>query len=250
MKIRKVYDFEGVSVSIDDQEVANLFAAAPRRTFLGMRDYVGQISGSFRRTWLEQAKGTIKGPRAENLLRTFKYKLTPAQGEVPDKPDLSQISARYETNSQILLGLEKGGTYGPRAGSRYLAIPLKGGPAFNSLGVKKKEYASPLVARNAGLSATVTDPETGQSRTSAKARTFFTFMSKQGKLYLAQLFSKGAGKNRRYWFELVWHLQTSITVKPRLNFVATWNAMAPDRSRRLIDTKAKILADIQNDIRR
>lgn len=243
MKIRQVYQFEGVSVVVDDQEVANMFAAAPKRTFIGMRDYVGQVSGSFRRTWLEVAKAQVKGPRSDALLRTFKYKITPSQGQVPDKPDLSEISAKYETTSPILLGLEKGGTYGPKLGSRYLAIPLKGGPAFNSLGVKKKEYASPKVARASGGASTAFG-------TNAKAKTFFTFKSAAGKLFLAQLFSKGAGKNRKYWFQLVWHLQKSITVLPRLRFLATWEAMAPDRSRRLIDTKAKIMADIQNDVRR
>lgn len=250
MRVRQVYQFEGVSVVVDDQEVANMFAAAPKRTFIGMRDYVGQVSGSFRRTWLEQAKANLKGPRSEQLLRTFKYRITPSQGQVPDKPDLSEISARYETTSPILLGLEKGGTYGPRAGSRYLAIPLKGGPAFNSLGVKKKEYASPKAARASGVSSSFVGPTPGELGSVAKAKTFFTFMSKQGKLYLAQLFSKGSGKNRKYWFELVWHLQKSVTVKPKLRFIATWNAMAPDRSRRLIDTKNKIMADIQNDLRR
>lgn len=242
MRIRQVYQFEGLAIRVSDEEIASLFKAAPRRTFLGMRDYVGQISGSFRREWLRYVMGAIKGPRKEYLFRSFTYDVTPKQSEVPNPIDLGAIRARYVTTSAILLGLEKGGTYGPKSGSRYLAIPIPGGPAMSASGVKKKAYASPQVARASGIGA-------DQLAGSAKAKTFFTFVNKQGKKFIAQLFSKGRGAGQRYWFELAWRLEPKITVRPVLRFISTWRAMEQDRALRLQLTKAKIVEGIRRDVR-
>lgn len=250
-RVRQVYQFEGVAVAIDDTEVSRLFKALPRETFVGMRDYVGQIAGSFRRTWLEYALGALKGPRKEGLLRTVKYRITPPQGEVPEPINLSAITASFETKSAILLGLEKGGTYGPKNGSRYLAIPVPGGPAVDKNGIKKPAYASPKFARMWGGVKNTDWGIAGKENSSAKAATFFVFISKKtGKKFLSQLFSKGASSKKKYWFALAWRLETQVTVKPVLRFLATWQEMASDRAVRLERTKLAIVEKVKRDVRR
>lgn len=250
-RVRQVYQFEGVTIQVDDAEVAAMLATFPTEAFVGMRDYIGQCLGSFRRTWLALAMSALKGPRKEALLRTFKYRITPPQGEAPPASGPREITASLETTSAILLGLETGGTYGPKHGSRYLAIPVPGGPVFNSLGIKKPAYSSPKFARMWGGVQGSDWGVAGQQNSSAKAFTFFVFYNKKtGKRYLAQLFAKGASSKKKYWFALAWRLETKVTVRPVLRFLQTWQDLSADRARRLVLTKEAIMQKVQRDIRR
>lgn len=248
MRIRQRYQLKGTDLVIDDSEVRVMFAQAPISTFRWMRDYVGQCMGSFRRDWIAAAKARLGGK--ERLLRSFIYTITPGQNEYPAQGNLSAISAAFSTNSPVALGLETGGTYGPRAGSKYLSIPIPGGPAFNSAGVRKKNYASPRTARASGPGANVYGPTPGELGSNPNAKTFFVFHNRKGKMFLAELFARGAGDHKRYWFELAFRLEPQVTVKPILRFIATWDAMAPDRARRLIETKARITAEINSGLGR
>jgi len=241
VNIRPRYQLQGANLVIDDSEVRAMFAQAPITTFRWMRDYVGQCMGSFRRDWIAAAKARLGGK--ERLLRSFTYTITPGQNEYPAQGNLSAITAAFSTTSPVALGLETGGTYGPRTGKRFLSIPIPGGPALNAAGVRKSNYASPSAARASGGKST-------GFGTAANAKTFFVFHNKKGKMFLAELFSRGTGDRKRWWFELAFRLEPQVTVKPILRFIATWDAMAPDRVRRLIETKAKITGELQSGIRR
>lgn len=222
---------------VDDSEVQFLFAAAPRATFKWMRDWMGRIFGSHRREWLERTAVRVGVSGGANFdrsgfygglfgrARSFRYVIEPSQQAIPDHPDLSQIRASVFTDSRAALGLELGGTWRNVHGKRFLAIPLK--RARNSLGKKKRPYQTPETARAAG-------------------KTFFSFRAKRtGKLYLAELIAKGAGKNKRFAFKPTYLLVREVHQKPVLRFLQTWKELEAGRMQRLEEAKQKILQEVK-----
>lgn len=234
---RRFFKLDAVTVVVDDREVDQLFLQAPRVTFKWMRDFVGRAFGSFRREWMKKNAERFKIPGGANfdretfiggpfgLARTFKYRIKPSQGVIPANPDLSQIEGSFATDSPVAYGLEVGGTYTSRTG-RFLALPLK--RALDSLGRKKRNYATPKRAQQSGKS-------------------FFVFKAKRtNRLYLAEYVKKGRAGARGFsasW-KPTWRLVRSVKVPALLRFVQTWAEQEGERARRLQETKDSIRKEL------
>jgi hypothetical protein len=226
-----------IRLTVVDEQVKQLFRRLPAATFRAIRDYMGRIFGSHRREWLAKTAvrlGVEGGAKFDRegfyggifgRARSFKYRIEPATKQVPDFPNLALIRGSVGTTSRAALGLELGGTWRARH-KRFMAIPLK--RALNVLGQKKKPYQSPATAKAAG-------------------RQFFSFVAKRtGRLYLAELISKGAGKNKRWAFKPTYRLVSEVHQKPILRFLETWRDEAPGRARRLEEAKAQILKELRS----
>jgi hypothetical protein len=125
------------------------------------------------------------------------------------------------TTSEAAHLLEHGGTIRPKAGQRYVALPLPG--ALGKSGQRLPGFSSPETARR------------------KRGKDFIIFNTKKGDLALREL----RGKKKRPG-NYVFLLKRTVTVKPRLGLYAAWGSEPAQSavSRRLNDNIAKALRGI------
>lgn len=234
----QVLENEAARIDINNPEVGALFGRAPAVMFWHVLDTVGAIMGSHRREFLARTEVKFKGGgmRVGNLSsratlssgpatswdvrRSFIYEVTPVSKEVPKdtKPDLAQIAAASATTSPAALGLEKGGTFGPREG-RYEALPI--GITLDSLGRVKGKWTSP------------TRFQAGKTKKEIVALRKKGVTGKQPNLVLYWRKKTGRGKGRKEVLLPAFLLVPRVTRKQRLKYLETWRNLEADRGARL-----------------
>jgi hypothetical protein len=246
---------------VDASRVERTFARYPRLTWFHLRDTIGGIMGSHRREWLQRTRvdfSTRNGMRAGNLTsraagsagfarqRTFFYRIEPQSRRPGPRATLDEIRAETFTESRVALGLEQGGTFRPKR-SRWIAIPI--GVTLDSLGRPKSRWHTPqsylrASARNKLISLRlgtrnpiVYQVKGGGSRAAARQSGAITALR-----------DRPTGNRRRARRILLpaYQLVRSVTRKPLLRYLETWEELASDRDRRF----ARMFDRIQEDVDR
>lgn len=230
----------GLDVTVDPRAVRDLFDRAPHKTFFHLRDVYGSIFGSHRREWLArtEVKFNRGGMRAAPFGRSetgrgfqtdkqFYYTVDPKRKSVPksETPNLEEIQGEAYTRSEVALGLETGGTF--RAiGNPLMAIPI--GFALNKLGRPKAGFSSPEALKK-------------HPRLVFKDLVAFKMGNRKSPvLYLVK-----ALKTKTILLP-VFVLVRSITRKPRMRFMATWDALVGDRDQRLSRALTRIVEELEH----
>ena len=214
-----------VSVKIPVKEYQDLFDQAPDVAFYHLRDTMGAVFGSFRRTHLSRTQ-------VRNARRLTFYRISPLgnQGK-KRKPgqDLSAIVGESLTSSKAALGLEVGGTIRPKKG-KFLAIPMdtvrtKSGRA------RKGSHSPKRYARGKKPGSLVVLPENaGQFPPNPRADGLVLFHR------------RGSGKKRR--LIPVFRLVREVRIKPRFKFMDTWDSLKADRVARFRKGLDRIVSDM------
>jgi hypothetical protein len=205
-------------LKIPTAEFKALFLLAPGVTFYHVRDTMGGIFGSHRRTFLKRTDVKLR-----RLGRAFRYKVKPKDKKRKFYQDLGDITGEAYTTSTAALGLEKGGTIRPKRG-RFLIIPL--GEALTTTGRLKKRWSPGRRPK----SLVVLPDNFGVIGPRIRNRGLMLFWPKK------------VGKGRV--LIPVFRLVRSVTIKKRLGFMRTWDQLSSDRDQRFSRAMDKIVSDI------
>lgn len=240
------------SLGVDASHVQRLFERFPAVTFFHVRDAIGGMFGSHRREWL--ARTTVKmnprGMRVDRLSsrtggasgktarRSFFYKVFPQSKTLSAGGSLEDITGEAYTSSEVALGLEQGGTRRPTKG-RMLAIPI--GVTLDSAGRPKQRWRRPSAFRRASPNNELV------ALTLKRGKLPILYQVKGGKKAAATAgavsLARGKGKigGRKRILLPAYLLVRSVTNRPVLRFMATWDALAGDRAIRMKRAADRIL---------
>lgn len=218
-----------VTVEIPIAEYQALFEKVPGIAFFHLRDTMGGVFGSFRRTHLSRTQ-------VRNARRFTFYRVSPEGNEGKKrKPGqtLEDIVGESLSKSEAALGLEVGGTIKPRK-ARFLAIPM--GITRTSTGRIKKNARTPakFAAGKRPKNLVVLPANAGQFPPNPNSRGLILF------------WRKGKGKKTR--LVPAFRLVRQIKQRPQFKYMATWDSLKSDRDmrfRRGLDRATKEMARVR-----
>lgn len=235
-------------------DVVKLFRRGPQATYYHLRDAIGGMAGSHRREWLQRTEVAMnRGGFAATAIkpnptvsgfagRFFYYRVGPGTRPTrPKEPRLSDITLELYSTSEVALAQEQGATIRPRTG-RMLAIPI--GVSLRKDGRPIPRWHTPRAYRQSAANNDLValnlagNPKLYQVRRGVAAARKSGAFSRVG---------EGAKPARARTVLLpAYQLAKQVQLKPRLRFMATWDALQDDRKVRFARAASRILEEIAN----
>ena len=241
----------GFSADIRTGKIRAMFLLAPDIVWFHARDQHLAIMLGFRKRWLankdvnfrdpDKRMAPIRGdlPEAGANLTSIKsifFVLRPKNRKREGGQTLEDIAGDFFTRSEAWEGLEFGGTFGPKRGQQFVALPI--GITKDSLGRTKSKWSTPERFKRT------------TKRGGAKALVSFRLKSGALILWHKKKAPRGAtdsqGRARQFIYLPAFQLVSGVKRRARFRFFSTWageDQKQRERLAKILDLSLKDMVD-------